>query len=99
MKHPEAIPMETMDRVADVLKVIGHPLRLKLIELLEFRRMTVGELAQETELTPPACSQHLRIMQAHGVLESKRDGRAVYYQVVCPQALHTIHCIRKHGGR
>lgn len=99
MTVPESISMETMDRVASILRVISHPVRLKLIELLEFRHMTVGELAQETGLAPHACSQHLRIMQARNVLASKREGKTVYYEVICPQALHTIHCIREHGGR
>jgi ArsR family transcriptional regulator len=86
--------MEVLEEVAGALRVLGHPHRLKIVELLELHDLTVGELAEQLDIAPNACSQHLNLMRAHGLLSSRRDGKTVYYRVDHPSALSVIHCIR-----
>lgn len=93
------IPDETLERAAAALRVLAHPARLRLVELLLAGDHTVGELAEHAGLAPAACSQHLNQMAAHGLLEKERDGRAVRYRVIDESALRVIDCIRKHGGK
>ena len=92
------IPMGVLERTARVLRILGHPHRLKAIELLARDALTVGELAEKIGIAPNACSQHLNIMRAHGVLSSRRNGKAIYYSVEDPNALNVLACIRKHAG-
>ena len=92
------IPMEALEHTATILRVLGHPHRLKIIELLSSREPTVGELADEVGIPPNACSQHLNIMKAHGVLSSRRCGKTIHYKVVDPNAVNVLACIRKHTG-
>jgi DNA-binding transcriptional ArsR family regulator len=92
------IPMEVLERTAAVLRVLAHPHRLKIIELLSSRGLTVGEVAEAIGILPNACSQHLNIMKAHGVLSRRRDGKAIYYAVEDPNAINVLKCIRKHAG-
>lgn len=94
--QPQAIPMEMLEHCAACLKVLAHPHRLKMVELLADHDYTVGELAAELALAPAAVSQHLSLMKAHGLLSSSRKGKEVYYNVANPQAINVIDCIRKH---
>lgn len=97
MTAAEPLDLDTLEAAAACLRVLAHPHRLKLVELLMTDRHTVGELAEELDLAPAAVSQHLNQMKAHGLLAAERDGRAVYYRVVNPNAVNVIRCIRKHG--
>ena len=91
--------MEVLERMATMLRVLGHPHRLKIVELLMQRKLTVGQLATAIGIAPNACSQHLNRMRAHGLLRCSRDGKAVYYQVDNPNAANVIQCIRKYERR
>lgn len=89
------IPHAVLARCAAAFRVLAHPHRLKIVELLAHRRLSVGELARRIDLPQAACSQHLNLMRAHGLLAAERNGKIVYYKVANPSALHIIDCIRK----
>ena len=88
---------EAFELAARCLRVLAHADRLRIVDLLSQRRMTVGELADELGRAPAAVSQHLNHMRAHRLLDAQRDGRAVYYRVTNPHATNVIRCIRRHG--
>ena len=88
--------MTVLEQAADTLRVLGHPQRLRMVELLSEHALTVGELADRLGMAPHACSQHLSIMRAHGILRKTRNGRSIYYAVDHPSALTVIDCIRNH---
>lgn len=92
------LPMEVLEKAAAVLRVLAHPQRLRIVELLADGPKHVGELAQRLELAQNAVSQHLNFMKAHGILESKREGRSVSYSVIHPNALTVLGCIRRNSG-
>ena len=56
----------------------------------------MGELADELGIAAAACSQHLNLMRAHGLLAARRAGKTVDYQVAHPHATNVIQCIREH---
>ena len=91
------IAPDVLQRVADALRVLAHPHRLRIVELLEADDLPVGQLAVELGIPQAACSQHLNRMRAHGLLKARREGKAVYYQVANPHALSVLNCIRKNG--
>lgn len=95
-KRKAEIPTETLERVSSALRVLAHPLRLKLVELLEHGELPVNQLVELTGAAPNAVSQHLNMMKAYGLLASRRDGRWVFYRVVAPEAFTVIGCIRDH---
>lgn len=87
--------MEVLERMAAALRVLAHPCRLKMVELLMEQDLTVGELAEALKIPANACSQHLNLMRAHGLLSHRRHGKEVYYQVADPSAANVIRCIRR----
>jgi len=96
IKSPR-IGAERLEMAARALRVLAHPSRLRIVEILMEGPIPVGELAEEIGLGQAAVSQHLNHMRAHGIVESERDGRQVFYEVVDPNALHVIQCIREHA--
>jgi DNA-binding transcriptional ArsR family regulator len=93
---PGSIPQAAFERVAPVLRVLGHPHRLRITELLVAQELTVGELAQRLGIPHNACSQHLNLMRAYGLLASRRVGKTVHYRVDNPGAVNIVTCIRNH---
>jgi DNA-binding transcriptional ArsR family regulator len=91
-----SIPADVLEHCSAALKVLAHPLRLRVVELLDARRLTVGELADELDAPQAAVSQHLSKMRAAGLLAVERDGRSAYYRVTNPACLAVLGCIRKH---
>jgi ArsR family transcriptional regulator len=90
---------DLLERAARTLRVLAHPVRLKMVELLLERPVAVGELAERVHLNPAAVSQHLNLMRSRGVVDASRHGRHVFYQVVSPQALALMNCLKTNASR
>lgn len=90
--------MEALGEAAECLRVLAHPHRLRMVQMLLASQYTVTELAQSCDLPTAMASEHLRLMQRCGFLESRRDGRNVYYQVVEPHLKRILTCIEDRFG-
>lgn len=66
---------------ADFFRVLGHPVRVRILELLKDGERTVGDLQQELQMDSSGTSQHLGVLRKHGILEGRRVGTSVYYGV------------------
>jgi ArsR family transcriptional regulator len=89
------IDQARIERAAEVLKTVAHPLRLRIVELLESGEKSVTELKDLLGVTQPLTSQHLSQMRMRGVLGSRREGVLVYYSIANPDVVKVIHCIRR----
>lgn len=69
---------------AELFKALGHPLRIRILELLRGREASVRELLRELDAEPPAVSQQLGILRARGIVESRRADGTVYYRIKDP---------------
>ncbi len=85
--------MKALGEAAECLKVLAHPVRIRMVQLLLHGRFTVGEIAEDCEIAENLASEHLRLMQRCGFFSSEREGRKVYYQVAEPHLENIIHCI------
>ena len=85
--------MEALGMAAECLKILAHPVRLRMVQLLLHGRYTVGEIAEECEVPENVASEHLRLMQRCGFFASEREGRRVYYRVVEPHLEQILDCI------
>lgn len=87
--------METLQCAADCFKVMAHPVRLRIVDLLMQGQFAVHELAELCEISPHQACEHLRLMKGHGYLASERRGRTVYYRINAPQLPGMINCVKK----
>ena len=66
---------------ASLFRVLGHPARLRILELLRDGERSVGALQAELELDSGGTSQHLTALRRIGLVESRREGTSVFYRV------------------
>ena len=84
---------EAFEQAAECLKILAHPVRLRIVQLLLHGRYTVGELAEDCDVPDNVASEHLRLMQRCGFFTSEREGRRVYYQVAEPHLQNIMNCV------
>jgi ArsR family transcriptional regulator len=86
--------VETLNRVADVLKTIAHPIRLSIMEALESNsKLTVTSLIKHTGIEQSLLSHHLIKMKDKGILTSQREGKNVIYQLADTHILKIFECM------
>ena len=95
-KNIKLIPLKKLSDAADCLKVMAHPVRLRIVNILMQGDFAVHEIADLCETTPNQTCEHLRLLRGHGLLESERRGRTVYYKITTPQLPSLLECITKH---
>jgi ArsR family transcriptional regulator len=95
MSDSSAIHPSVLNGAAAVIKVIGHPLRLRLLEAMEVGERTVTELQDVTGSSQSMVSQQLGILRGRGVVDARRDGTHVYYRITEPKVHRILACIRE----
>lgn len=89
------IDYRTLAKAAEVLKTVAHPLRLRIVELLEGGEKSVTELREALGVTQSHTSQHLSQLRTRGILASRRKGTTIYYSIANPDVVRVIHCMRR----
>jgi DNA-binding transcriptional ArsR family regulator len=89
------IDPEARNAAAAVIKVLGHPLRLELLEAMESGEQTVSDLQAFTGATQTMVSQQLGILRGRGVVDARREGPFVYYHITEPRVQRVLACVRE----
>lgn len=92
-----AITQEKLETAAFILKTIAHPTRIAIINLLrDSDRLSVNEICEGLGgVDQSLVSHHLSNMKLKGVLDSKREGRNIYYTLRLDEVLGVLNCIEK----
>ena len=80
---------------AQLFRVLGHPVRIRILELLSDGERTVGDLQAELNLDSSGTSQHLAALRQQGVLESRRAGTSTYYRIRNPRVSQLLAVARQ----
>lgn len=75
---------------AEIMKVLGHPIRLKIVAGLCTNECNVKHIWECLSLPQATVSQHLALLKNKGIIEGKRDGVEVHYSVINPLARKLI---------
>ncbi len=76
--------------LADVLKSMAQPTRLKIIDFLRDGERCVCEIFPAIDEEQSNTSRHLAYMQTHGILSRRKEGVKIYYAVKHPEVLEII---------
>jgi len=80
MKEFKELSPESLERAANMLKAIAHPVRISIVGCLEDgQKRTVTEIHKQLGIEQSTASHHLGILKDRGVLSSKRDGKNTWY--------------------
>ncbi len=82
-----------IEEKARVLKVLGDPNRLRIIELLREGELCQCEILPVIGQSQPTVSRHLRLLKRAGVLKSRRDGTRIMYKVASENVFTLVDLI------
>ena len=90
--------LEALGEAAECLRILAHPHRLRMVQMLLQGRFTVGELAEACHIPSHMASEHLRLMQRSGFLAQEKQGRFVFYTIAEPHLANILHCVEARFG-
>ena len=79
---------------AEFFKTLGHPARIRVLELLGQREHAVSELLPVVGVEATNLSQHLAVLRRAGLVVTRRDGAAVYYSLTSPRVAELLAVAR-----
>jgi ArsR family transcriptional regulator len=85
MKRKNRADVESFERQANLCKAFANPTRLQLISMLEESDCWASELQQGLEISKANLSQHLSILKAAGIVQTRRDGKQLFCRLAMPE--------------
>ena len=82
MRLPHPLPNDLAELIARRFRVIGEPMRIRLLDRLRDGEATVTELTEALGASQQNVSKHLAVLAEAGILGRRKDGNRVYYRVV-----------------
>ena len=83
------------ENMAEVLRAVAHPSRIKILQILGRNQKCVKDLEQLVNIKQSNLSQHLRILKDRGIVECERRGMEVCYRIKNRKILDVIMCAKK----
>lgn len=99
----ELSPSEMAGRageVANLLKTLSHQARLMIVCTLVDGEFSVSELEEKLDIHQPHLSQHLTVLRSSGIVETRREGKQIFYRLAeekaaqLVSALYDIFCVK-----
>ena len=84
-----------IDDLALLLKSISHPIRLKILCLLQDRELTVSEIREEVATSGANISQHLNIMRNQGIISSRKEANFIYNHIADERIIELMKTMRQ----
>ncbi|KOX45009.1 ArsR/SmtB family transcription factor [Streptomyces ardesiacus] len=79
---------------AEFFKTLGHPARIRVLELLSEREHAVAEMLPEVGIEPAHLSQQLAVLRRSNLVVSRKEGSTVYYSLTSPQVAELLRVAR-----
>jgi DNA-binding transcriptional ArsR family regulator len=79
---PHPLPDDLVELIARRFRVIGEPMRIRLLDRLRDGEATVGELSEALSASQQNISKHLAVLADVGILGRRKEGNHVFYRVI-----------------
>ncbi|MER5642795.1 metalloregulator ArsR/SmtB family transcription factor [Kitasatospora sp. NPDC002227] len=80
---------------AEFFRTLGHPVRIRVLELLEHGPCPVRELLAAIEIEPSSLSQQLSVLRRSNLVSATRDGNTVVYELSTPDVAELLRAARR----
>ena len=80
---------------AEFFKTLGHPARIRVLELLSEREYAVGEMLPEVGIEAANLSRHLAVLRRAGLVATRKEGSSVFYSLTSPQVAELLRAARQ----
>lgn len=84
MEYPKPLENKSLVLIAERFRVLGDPLRLRLLHLLGEEEMSVGALVEASGASQANVSKHLQILLRAGLVQRRKEGLQAFYRVADP---------------
>lgn len=88
------MPVPLYRSKADLFRALGHPVRIRLLELLSERDQAVHELRDAIDIEASSLSHQLAVLRQHGLVSQYREGGEVLYSLALPEVRDLLHVAR-----
>lgn len=93
-KYQISSAMEDSARKAcDLLRALANETRLMILCMLADGEKSVGDMEEFLDMRQPAVSQQLARLRFDGIVETRRDGKTIYYSLASSNAQHVIELL------
>jgi ArsR family transcriptional regulator len=80
---------------AEFFKALGHPARIRVLELLSEREHAVSEMLPQVGIEPAHLSQQLSVLRRLNLVVTRKEGTTVFYSLVSPQVAELLTVARR----
>jgi len=80
--------------MSKLLKSMSHPIRLKILCLLQEKELSVGDIRENVKTTNANVSQHLNILRSQGIIDYRKDANFIYNRIADKRILELIQTMR-----
>jgi len=88
--------LDHLEKAADRLKAIAHPLRIAIIELLDEKGpLSVSDIFEKLDIRQANASHHLSILKNKGILKSERLGKKIIYNLNNEVIGEIVQCLSR----
>ena len=80
---------------AEFFKTLGHPARIRVLELVSDREHAVAEMLPQVGIEPAHLSQQLAVLRKMNLVVTRKEGSTVFYSLVSPQVAELLAVARR----
>ena len=84
------------ETLADMLRLMGEPHRLRILIMCLDKECPVGDIAEQLDMTPSLTSHHLRLLKVARLVRSRRQGKQVFYTAADHHVRHVLSDLVAH---
>jgi DNA-binding transcriptional ArsR family regulator len=81
----KVVHQKILDMQCEICKSLGHPLRLQIVDRLAKGESSASDLIAALEIPKASLSKHMALLLRGGIVESKREGRQIFYHLTDPE--------------
>ena len=89
------MPVPLYQAKAELFRTLGHPVRIRVLELLQDGPRPVRELLAEIDIEPSNLSQQLAVLRRAGIVTSSREGAVVVYSLAANDVADLMRAARR----
>jgi len=87
--------LERETKMADILKALAHPTRVKIVKYLSDGEKCVKDIWQELNIPQPTVSQHINILKNAGIISFRKDGVKTCYRIELPVVVKILKLLEE----
>lgn len=94
VKHEKALMQKIFKLQCEICNALGHPIRLAIVDRLHSGEAAASDLLTDLELSKANLSKHISLLMRSGIIESRKEGRQIYYRLTDPEITKACSIMR-----